>query len=373
MPGCVNTPASWLLQLGNDQVGRDRLCAAGGGSDDQCCRVVGRVADGQSGSGNSGGHQSHAGKLTGSGGAAKHSVWQLVTVQRQHQLTGLRYADHKQHLIGARDQQIKAAGAAADDTAAAGWAVLREIHIRAGGNGVGVVRGHQGIEVCEGQYSSCRPGLTHGPLRTDWSGLSHRALRTGRPGLTHGALRTGRPGCTYGALRTGRPGFTHGPLRTDRPGLTYGPLRTGRSGCTYGPLRTGRPGSAHGPLGTDRPGCTGGTGFSHGALRTDRSGRACRPLRTYRTLLSGRSLRAYWPFHTGDALGTGRSSWSGNALRPLWALWASWPGRAWPAAACSRLAAALQRAMPLAIAVAVADLVGILIEIRVTVHCNTSL
>ncbi len=373
--------ALWLCQLGDHKVGRDRAGATGRRRDGQCCGGAFRVADSQQRVYSSSFYDGHTHDLGCAGGASDHRIGQICSVQGQNELPGFCDTNLEQDLVDANITKGKRTFACPGDAGAAVWTVLGEADIFTWGNGVGVVRGHKGVEICIAQHTAsrtCRPSFTYRTLRTGRPGFTYRTLRTDRPGFTYRTLRTGRPGCTHGSgftyrpLWTGRPGFTNRPLWTCRSGSTNRSLGTGRSGCTHGSgftyrplgaygaghtgralranrpgfscrtlwtyragstyrsLRTGRSGNPRGTLRTNGSGFSGRTlgahrpRYSRRTGRTSRSGYAAGTLRSYRTLFPDRPLRTHRSGNTFRTPGANRASWTGNAL---WSCRSSWPNR----------------------------------------------
>ena len=396
-----------LLNLCDNQVCRNGTSTACNRRDGQCrCGSFG-ISHRQNRIDHSGFHDCHPDNLRNSRCASCNGVTQILTVQRQDQLTCLGHTHLKQYLIGSDLRQSEGAVAGTDNTRSAVRTVLRETDIGTGCNSSGVVRRHQRIEIRKTQYAtrktlwSNRASLTHRPLRTGRTSITYRTLRTNGADFTSRTLRANGADFTSRTLGTGRTGCTNGTLRTGWAGCASRALRTGRASYTSRTLGANRASNTHKTLRTSRPHhssralWTNWACFTHGTLRANRAGSACRPLRTdrsgnaRRTLrsdsagIANRSLWTHWTRGTFRTLRANRTSWAWNPLRASRTSWAAWPlrtGRAllpwWTNAAAAIavvFAAGVVRVVPFCGQI---PILRFILRIRITVvsvHHNPSL
>ena len=264
---------------GNDQMSRYRAAAACHRGDGEGSGGAFGVAHGKRGGGGSGLHQCHAHDLGGSRIATDHGIGQILPIEGKDQLSGFGNAYLKQHLIDADIRQGEGIISGTQDAYAVRGAVLRETDIISGSDGVGIVFGHEGIEIGKAENSA---RFTCGALGASGAGFTCGALRASGACRTCGALRASGAGFTCGALRADGAGFTCGALRASGAGFTCGALRANGAGFTCGALgadgaggtcQTLRPSGAGR---TGRPLRANGAGFPHGALGAEGALRAGR-------------------------------------------------------------------------------------------------
>ncbi len=326
--GC---PQCTSAEPGNDQVRRNRACTTGQRRNGQCRCIGFGIPNRQHRTGLCHLHHSHTHDLGSTGGTACGGVYQFLTVQREKQLSGLRYTHLKEHLINTGFAQRKRIRAGTGDAVGAGRAVLREADIGAGSHRCCIVFRHQRIEVSIGQHSALRA------LRAFGAGFSGRALRAFGAGFTNRALGAFGAGFTDRALRANRAGFTDRALRANRASRTDRALGACGADFTDRALRANRAGLTNRALGAYGAGLTGGAlracgaGLTDRALRAYRAGFTDRALRACGAGLSGGALRAYGAGFTDRALGAYRAGLTSGALRAYraaWACGAAFTGRA---------------------------------------------
>ena len=300
----------------------DRLLTTGRGRECERACIRRGISYGKQIGGKRRGDQCRTRDLCGGGIPARDRVGDLCVVQHQHQLSCLRSGGGEGDQIGADLGESKL-GVAARQNRAAGHAALRKGDGRAGRDGIGIICGHQCIEIRVVDRAADRALLTYGAL------LAYRALQTNGalladgPLQTDGALLADGSLQTNGALLTDGALLTYGPLQTNGALLAYRALQTNGALLAYGPLQT------NGALFTNGPLQTNGALFTYGPLQTNRALLTYGPLQTNGALLTDRPLRPHWsnrPSYTGDTgntLHTGRTLRPGNAHRPTRPLWAA--------------------------------------------------